>query len=198
MTKKIIGHVGVDSGQLLLCDPGYIDSEWEKEEFEDIRVYEHKITKDRLTYGKDFSNYEEVIDQYGKTMNELEATGEWIDVQRPSSKQPFSYNACAGATLSDKGHGQLYYKAGHPGVGVAFRTAFGDGVYPVVATYDDNGIISKVEVLFDDDDFTSITLEDIIDAYNTGYQDAKSNHVNDAENYKNELNYIKTKEDEES
>jgi hypothetical protein len=41
------------------------------------------------------------------------------------------------------------------------------------------------------------TLQDIIDAYNTGYQDATSNHLNDAENYANELTYIKTKEDEE-
>ncbi len=35
--KELIGHVGVDSGQLLLCDPCYIDSEWEQEDFTDIR-----------------------------------------------------------------------------------------------------------------------------------------------------------------
>jgi hypothetical protein len=29
-----IGFVGVDSGQILLCDPCYIGSEWENEEFE--------------------------------------------------------------------------------------------------------------------------------------------------------------------
>ena len=29
MTEKLIGHIGVDSGQMLLCDPCYIDSMWE-------------------------------------------------------------------------------------------------------------------------------------------------------------------------
>lgn len=32
---KKIGVVGVDSGQLMICDPCYIDSEWKKEEFDD-------------------------------------------------------------------------------------------------------------------------------------------------------------------
>jgi hypothetical protein len=39
---------------------------------------------------------------------------------------------------------------GHPGVGVAFRTAFGDGMYPVFAVYDNNGDLMKVEVQFFD------------------------------------------------
>ena len=51
MSVELIGHVGVDSGQLLLCDPCYIDSQWEKEDFTDIRVHQHKDTKDTLTYG---------------------------------------------------------------------------------------------------------------------------------------------------
>lgn len=29
-----IGMVGVDSGQLMICDPCYIDSEWKNEDFE--------------------------------------------------------------------------------------------------------------------------------------------------------------------
>jgi hypothetical protein len=32
--KKVIGEVGVDSGQILVCDPCYIDSQWKKERFE--------------------------------------------------------------------------------------------------------------------------------------------------------------------
>jgi len=31
--RKLVGHVGVDSGQVMICDPCYIDSEWKKEEF---------------------------------------------------------------------------------------------------------------------------------------------------------------------
>ena len=56
MSSKLIGHVGVDSGQLLLCDPCYIDSQWVKEDFEDLRMYEHKDTKKKLTYRIDFGN----------------------------------------------------------------------------------------------------------------------------------------------
>ncbi len=152
MEQRLIGHVGVDSGQLLLCDPCYIDSEWNKEDFEDIRVYMHKTTGDVLQYGVDFPHYEAIIDQYGKTMNELNATGEWESQKYyHAPKHPFSYNACAKATLSDEGYGQLNFNLGHPGVGVAFRTAFGDGMYPVLATYDNNGYLVKVEVVFQDD-----------------------------------------------
>ena len=193
MTKEVIGHVGVDSGQLLLCDPCYIDSEWKKEDFEDIRVHQHKVTKDKLTFGKDFPHYQHVIDKYGKNMNDLLATGEWEDIPSPPSKEAFSYNACAKATLS--GHNQLHYKHGHAGVGVAFSTAFGDGYYPVVAVYDEDDVLLKVEVLFSNrEDFTN---EDIIEAYNTGYEDSQCNHVNDSVNYLNQLIYIKSNEDYE-
>jgi hypothetical protein len=151
MNIELIGHVGVDSGQLLLCDPCYIDSEWKKEEFTDIRVYQHKTTKDTLTFGKDFAHYDDGIDKYGgKTMNELNSTEEWEEIDAPPAKESFSYNACTKATLSEEGFGQLNYKLGHPGVGVAFSTAFGDGVYPVYAVYDDLGVLTKVEVLFGD------------------------------------------------
>ena len=34
---KKIGVVGVDSGQLMICDPCYIDSEWKKEEFDSAK-----------------------------------------------------------------------------------------------------------------------------------------------------------------
>jgi hypothetical protein len=153
MSIELIGHVGVDSGQLLLCDPGYIDSQWEKEDFADIRVYEHKVTKDRLTFGKDFPHYQHPIDKYdGKNMNELNATGKWIEIDRPDPVHNFSYNACAKATLSEDGHGQLNFKLGHSGAGVAFRTAFGDGMYPVFANYMPDGTLRSVEVVFQDED----------------------------------------------
>ena len=147
ITEAVIGHVGVDSGQLMICDPCYIDSEWEHEEFEDFRVHEHKVTKERLTFGKDFRNYEEVIPKYGKNMNQLLETDEWVDAERPASKYGFSYNACAKATLSEQGHGELRFRLGHPGAGIAFGTAYGDGLYPVIATYE-KGVIKSVRVEF--------------------------------------------------
>lgn len=148
MKKVLIGQVGVDSGQLLMCDPCYIDSEWSKEDFTDIRVYEHKETKEKLQYKVDFPHYEAEISKYGKNMNQLVATGEWIDVPMTDSKFPFSYNACSKATLSGDGYGQLNYKLGHAGVGVAFSTAYGDGVYPVYAVYSAAGVLKSVTVEF--------------------------------------------------
>ena len=148
MKKVLIGHVGVDSGQLLMCDPCYIDSEWSKEDFTDIRVYEHKDTKEKLQYMVDFPHYEAEIPKYGKNMNQLIETGEWIDVPMTESKFPFSYNACCKATLSGDGYGQLNYKLGHAGVGVAFSTAYGDGIYPVYAVYSAAGVLKSVTVEF--------------------------------------------------
>lgn len=43
MTEKLIGHIGVDSGQMMLCDPCYIDSIWEKKDtrdFSDLSAFE--------------------------------------------------------------------------------------------------------------------------------------------------------------
>lgn len=148
MTYKLIGHVGVDSGQLLLCDPCYIDSEWTEEDFSDIRKYKHTITGDVLEYRKDFQRYDEVIGKYGKTMNGLLSTKEWEELQVHDVVNPFSYNACAKATLSEEGHGQLNYNNGNPGVGVVFSTQIGDGYYPVYALYNDDGELLKVEVSF--------------------------------------------------
>jgi len=127
-----IGVVGVDSGNLIITDPCYIDSEWEKEDFKDVRVYQHKETGEKLQYGIDFPDYEAVIEKYGKTMNELNRTGECRRIEAPKAKHPFSYNAVCRA--NDTGsHGQLYYKRGHAGVGVVSSTGYGDGVYPVYA-----------------------------------------------------------------
>jgi len=159
MQMDLIGHVAVDSGQLLVCDPCYIDSEWEKEDFEDVRIYKHKDTSDTLQYRKDFANYEQVIPKYNKTMNELNATGEWEEMCAHPVVHSFSYNACAKATLSHRGHGPLKFKMGHDGAGVAFRTAWGDGYYPVYAVYDDYGDLIKVEVVFQEDGFSEEDFE---------------------------------------
>jgi hypothetical protein len=66
-----IGSVSVDSGQLLITDPCYIDSEWSKEEFEDIRLYKDKKTKRILQFRKDFQMYTDVIDGYKERCGEV-------------------------------------------------------------------------------------------------------------------------------
>jgi hypothetical protein len=147
VTEVYLGSVGVDSGQLMICDPCYIDSEWEKEDFKDLRVYKNEETGKILTFRKDFKSYEDVIPEYGKTMNELlYKEGGWKQVDNPKPEHGFSYNACANATLSAKGHGELTFKMGHTGAGLAFSTAYGDGVYDVYGHYDEDGVIKAVTV----------------------------------------------------
>ncbi len=145
--KKVdvyMGSIAVDSGQLLISDPCYIDSEWEQENFEDIRIYKNKKTGDTLQYRKDFSNYEQVIEKYGKTMNQLNETNEWVSVKEHPVKNPFSYNACARKTLSKEGFGELNFKMGHSGAGLAFATTIGDGHFPVYGKFNDDGILDSV------------------------------------------------------
>lgn len=72
---------------------------------------------------------------------------------------PHSYNGACGATLSDKGYGQLAFSAGHAGAGVAFSSGLGDGFYPVYATIIDDPVwgrrIARVEVvMMEDGDFS--------------------------------------------
>jgi hypothetical protein len=85
--RKKLGSVGVDSGQLVLVDPCYIDNPgiW-----------------DSGTYGK----------------------------------------VCE-VTLGDNRGGAV-----PPGFLVAFSTGYGDGAYDVWATYNKDGLIAKVEVIF--------------------------------------------------
>ena len=101
INEKQIGVCGVDSGQILLCDPCYIDSEWKKEDFDD----------------------------------------------KKKSKNYFSYNACCKKTLTKNLAGQLNFKLGHAGAGVVVSSGYGDGVYPVYATYED-GRIKSVRIEF--------------------------------------------------
>lgn len=146
VTKVLIGEVAVDSGQLMICDPCYIDSQWENEDFEDIRVYKNEHTGKTLTYPKDFTSYEDVLPEYGKTMNILISEHDWKITESAEPKSGFSYNACAKATLSETGHGELKFKLGHVGAGLAFSTAYGDGLYPVYAKYDKDGVIVSVTI----------------------------------------------------
>lgn len=144
-----MGSAAVDSGQLMICDPCYIDSQWENEDFEDIRVYVNKDTGDKLQFRVDFENYEQVIPKYEMTMNQLIQTGLWNQVDNHEVVNNFSYNACAKATLSNLGYGRLKFKMGHDGAGIAFRTAHGDGYYPVYQKFDEAGELISVEVVFD-------------------------------------------------
>jgi hypothetical protein len=147
--KVQIGVVGVDSGQLIICDPCYIDEDWKNEEFKDYRRYKNINSNEELQYLEHFQHYEEVIPQYNKTMNQLLETKEWEELPRPKSDYEFSYNGVCAKTLTKEGYGQIHYNLGHPGLAVAFTSGYGDGEYPVFAEINKDNRIVKITIEFD-------------------------------------------------
>ena len=141
--EKLIGVVGVDSGQLMICDPCYIDSEWQEKEYKDIRRYKDAAGV-VYEYRKDFAHYEDVLPT-GKTPNQHLADGEWASVpvtEREDIKGEFSYPGVCETTLQEPNAGQLYFRMGHEGAGVAFQSGHGDCVYNVYATYVEGRVVS--------------------------------------------------------
>jgi hypothetical protein len=139
-----LGNVGVDSGQLLITDPCYIDSEWEYEPFQSDRVYRDTETRAPLRWGpdQDFMRFDEPVEGYGQTPTALLESGRWVQLPPAPAPETFSYsyNGACQAT-SGSGHGELVYRRGHPGAGVAFTTAWGDGVYPIYGEKHDGRIV---------------------------------------------------------
>lgn len=133
---RLLGEVSVDSGQLLITDPCYIDSEWMDEPFVDIRRYLHLQTEKILKYRVDFQHYEEKIPDFGQSMNEMLGAGAVIQIPNtpPDSVHPYSYNgACQATTIGE--YGDLSFGNGTTGAGVVFASGWGDGFYPVFGEF---------------------------------------------------------------
>lgn len=136
-----LGMVGVDSGQLMITDPCYVDSEWQFEQFDDIRVYNDSVTGQSWQFGKDFQLFSDVIPSLGETVNQLIASGRFVaQANEVPTNFKYSYNGACQATLST-GHGELAYQKGHNGAAVVFGTAFGDGYYPIYGEKHDGRIM---------------------------------------------------------
>lgn len=155
MGRVQVGVVGVDSGNILLCDPCYIDGEWDpRDEYRRDQVYDVTFNGEKSVYDMGAAIEQGIIfttplEKYGNmTMNDLVAEG--MAVERPAKETGvFGYNGCCQASGSPKGGGQLKYRLGHDGAGVCVRTAYGDGVYPVFVRYNKEGRVRRVEIDFD-------------------------------------------------
>lgn len=99
--RKLVGHVGVDSGQVMICDPCYIDSSWKKKDWKDTEDFKKKCVE---------------------------------------NTNKFNYLGACQATLSKELAGQFE-------LAVASSSGWGDGEYPVYATYQ-GGRVKKLEVVF--------------------------------------------------
>ena len=132
MKKILLGKVGVDSGQLLICDPCYIDDGWKKEDFSpDDKLYDTELKKEIPSLRNRGIRYDEIY-RDGMTYNEAISKG--ILKEIPSERTgEFSYDGCCKETINDFG-GEL-----GDGDGVAFSSGFGDGCYNVWGYIKDYG-----------------------------------------------------------
>ena len=53
----------------------------------------------------------------------------------------------------DSRHTQFNYRKGHPGLGVCVQTGYGDGTYPVFAEFNSDGVLARVIVDFDHQEY---------------------------------------------
>jgi len=106
-----IGEFGVDSGQVLIGDPCYLESGngWNTEGVE----YDQKL-----------------VEGYQK-----------------SGEYAFNYSGACARTLSPEGAGSIGRNSA-----VVSTTGYGDGQYPVFATYNADGRVVKLEILFESDE----------------------------------------------
>ena len=136
-----IGEVGVDSGQLIVCDPCYLKG-WQDGEYHDVRRYKCKKTGRIFAYissapkklglhvDEYFNNYE-CVTSHGKTPNQHNADKEWESIEYVPEAVDFSYNGVS--HKGNKPYKQMNYALGHTGLAVAFQSGLGDGCYDVMA-----------------------------------------------------------------
>ena len=131
--RRLAGHVWVDSGSLMICDPGYISSSWKKgAEFQDIRKYIDTEDEHIYQYLEDFKNFESPMSDYGgETPNKLIDRKRWVHIPNEVVRD-FSTEGATSVTLSEEGHGNLGRgKADQGGLGFVSQTHHGDGEFPV-------------------------------------------------------------------
>lgn len=163
MSKKIVtlGQVGVNSGQLMICDPCYLDDFKRESETGKLpslhKIYKHHEDGSlwQYTYGDkperaDVNafpgSYANVIPQYGMTPNQLIEKGILVvskedDPLESIPSDEFSYRGACKATLGNENRG------GEFNLAVATSTGYGDGSYDVKAEIVD-GRVKKVWIEF--------------------------------------------------
>ena len=144
--RKLVGHVSVDSGQVLIVDPAYL-REYKDNEFK----YETGVRKGSKQYqlwqrigGKAITWSTPIKAEDGKSMNDLAREGWEVYETYPDERQ-FSYSGVSTLTSKNK-VGEL--PAVGMGTAVASQSGYGDGNYPVYATMNDEGRVVKLEIDF--------------------------------------------------
>jgi hypothetical protein len=171
MKRKLIGNVGVDSGQLMIIDPCYISDEWVEEDGANIigmkfwgqgqdEMAEFLINSGHDYITKENHVYKVKSDDDGYLRSVAKVIKEYSEkigkIVLFSAITDSTYDTICDLTCSEDQAGQLNYAMGHDGLAVAFSSGLGDGVYNVYATYKDMGNwgerITKVEIELIEDD----------------------------------------------
>lgn len=126
-----LGEIFVDSASILITDPMYVEQCWREDiEYEDIRLYKYSDSEKVYQFGVDFDHYDSVIDEIGKSPNQLREEGKWIPIE---VERDFTYSMPGAmyASSSKNGFAELKFEQGHSGAGICVRTVYGDGGYQV-------------------------------------------------------------------
>ncbi|MDR5047842.1 hypothetical protein P4I89_08165 [Bacillus cereus] len=158
--RVLLGTVGVDTGQLFISDPSYIEHQWtpfSKGELLSIKFWGQACEKVKTYLEKEgysisihggacyidtpnntdlYESLKSKIHHYATSINE-------VIVCAPHTTS--TYDSISNLTLSDKGYGQTTWP-----YGVAFTSGLGDGRYNVYGTIQDvkgwGERITKVEI----------------------------------------------------
>jgi hypothetical protein len=182
--RVLLGTVGVDSGQLMVMDPCYVDGEWVRNDnAQAIRVnfwgVDAAITAEWLRKTCPGAQ----IEQTGRTFYHVTFSHPGFDdyavLQETIAKEAKAarwrvaavivrqgtYDRICAATDSPDHGGGIPYKLGHEGLTVAFSSGVGDGVYCIYATIVDLGHpwgerVAKVEIeMLSDEDINEMIEE---------------------------------------
>ena len=168
-SRILLGHVGVDSGQLMITDPCYIDSnEWISQShpaFLGLRLAgtDAEALARYLAHHNNDLTIQTVTpwvykiiapDQDSNTLtqfaNSVKAHMGWSTDIDMLFHDTYA-DICRLTTDTPERGGSLPYRLGHEGLAVAFRSGFGDGTYAVYATFRDEPewgrVITKVEII---------------------------------------------------
>ncbi len=157
-----LGIVGVDSGQLLICDPTYIDGQWTRdtEPLEHASVMLTAAGKTRypkaekvfpVAFPFPWGSYADSCPELGGMSLNAAAGLKLVEEQKRTrtSCPEFSYHGCCAATCDSPGYGELHFRLGDSGAGVAFSSGYGDGAYEVWGRKNPEGRIVEVRVLME-------------------------------------------------
>jgi len=151
----MLGEVGVDSGQLMVCDPCNIDGNWIPDQPSSPYPIEvlTEMGKVQFPSNKDWSwQFNNSGDTYatpqealgGISVNQASRLG-YVQSLQPPVKKEFSYRGCCDASRTDS----YRVQSGLGGIDLAvcFGSGYGDGTYEVWGRKNKDGCIVEVRIL---------------------------------------------------